>query len=141
MRRGLIRMVGLLTMACSLYAPGTPALAQSVAASGTPIPYRQETQTTADLSWRVLLGLLVCAGLAGGAVYVVRRRFPGLVPLSSTGQLQVIETRRLDTKRSLYVVQWHGAQLLVGAGEGGIVLLARKTDDAGISAIASPYEG
>jgi hypothetical protein len=51
--------------------------------------------------------------------------------MRASPQLQLVETRRLDAKHSLFVVHWHDAQLLLGAGESGLTLLARQPVDRG----------
>lgn len=123
LRRGL----GILVTVCSMQA-GAQSIAAPTDATPSPIPYRRETVTTTELSWRVGFGLLLCAALAGGAVYVLRRRFPSLAPVRTAPQLQLVETKRLDAKHTLFVVNWQDSQLLLGAGESGLTLLARHPD-------------
>jgi len=50
-------------------------------------------------------------------------------PLSPrSGRMELVETLRLDARRSLHLVRVDGRTILIGAGEGGLVRLAALED-------------
>jgi flagellar biogenesis protein FliO len=95
-------------------------------AASAPIPFRTDPTSLADLSWRVGLALVACTAVAVVVLVWIRRRFPALAVDAAEGRLRVIDTRRLDTRRSLVVVRWGGDELLLGLSESGLNLLAQR---------------
>lgn len=98
----------------------------AIPAASAAIPFRTDPTSLADLSWRVGLALMACTAVAVVVLVLIRRRFPALSVDAAEGRLRVIDTRRLDTRRSLVVVRWGGDELLLGLSESGLNLLAQR---------------
>ena len=68
---------------------------------------------------RVILSLVVCLALGIGAAYLLRR-LQGHRPSGRPRQLRVLESIRLDTKTSLYLVQCGTQHKLIASGHHGL---------------------
>jgi len=95
--------------------------------SGTGIPFKRDTVPAGETAYRTFAALAVVLAVGALAVYVLRVRGAGkaLLPSTSNGRLQVLETRRVAPKMVLVVVRWNAEELLLSHGEGGTALLAR----------------
>lgn len=51
----------------------------------------------------------------------------GFWPAKRPDALQVLQSTRLTSRSSLHVVQWDGHEWLVGSGDAGVSLIARRT--------------
>ncbi|MBI1890129.1 MAG: flagellar biosynthetic protein FliO [Burkholderiales bacterium] len=88
------------------------------------IPYKRDAASGESSYSRVAIGLIISGLLAVGSIYVLRRRL-GLQPLAQQAkQLRVIETQRLSTRLTLYVVEFAGQRYLISHSEHGVTSLA-----------------
>lgn len=109
-----------------------PATASS---SAQPIPFKQERESTGDLTGRVVGALAVCLLLGGAAIYALSRR-RGVGAFTMRGQrLQVLETKRVGLKKSLVLVRWDDEELLLADGLTQLEVVARKPAVAAAPAV------
>lgn len=95
-------------------------------AAASAIPFKRETESTADVSGRLALALLVCVAVGAGAIYLLRKRWaPGLGGVRNR-RLQLLEVQRIGVKSSVVLLRWDQEELLVSQGEGQMQVLARK---------------
>lgn len=95
------------------------------------IPFKRETESTADVSGRLAVALLVCVAVGAGAIYLLRKRWaPGLGGVRNR-RLHLLEVQRIGVKSSIVLVRWDEEELLISQGEGQMQVLARKAAVAG----------
>ncbi len=135
-RRGIGGAI-LLCLAAALPAAGAEpqtAVAPAKAAASTmavaprgAIPFKQEKQGGESLPYQSLAGVVLAGLAAYGIVAAIKhlRANPGL-PLRKTRRVQTLEATRLGRKSMLYVVDYHGQELLLAEGEHGIELLSTR---------------
>jgi flagellar biogenesis protein FliO len=100
------------------------ALAGAAQAAPARLPFKSAAADD-GLAGRAVAALLGVAALAGAGAWAVKRA--GWTPVRGAAQprtLQRIDTMRLSTKTTLFVVGWQGEQWLLAEGEGGVRLLA-----------------
>jgi flagellar biogenesis protein FliO len=127
--RGVAAAAALVTAAALAHAQDLPSAAASAASatSAAPIPFKQERQTTAELSGRALGSLLVCLLIGGGVIWLLRKRgIAGLPALQKSRRVQVLEVQRTGARQALVLVRWDDEELLIGQAEGQVQLIARK---------------
>jgi flagellar biogenesis protein FliO len=78
---------------------------------------------------RVILSLAVCLALGIGVAYMLRRLHAHR-PSGQPRQLRVLESIRLDTRTSLYLVQCGNQRKLVASGTHGLNVSSIETIDA-----------
>lgn len=91
-----------------------------------PIPYkRDESPGVGALLMRIGVGLLLVTALALGTVLFAKRYLPGLRGFSvdGKGRVQLLETRRITSKLTLFVIEFEGRALLVAQSGDRIVEL------------------
>lgn len=124
--RGVAAAAALAVAAALAHAQDVASSAAS-AASASPIPFKQERQTTAELSGRALGSLLVCLLVGGGVIWLLRKRgIAGLPALQKSRRVQVLEVQRTGARQALVLVRWDDEELLIGQAEGQVQLIARK---------------
>jgi Flagellar biosynthesis protein, FliO len=101
---------------------GDPAKAPRAAA----IPFKPDNESIGDSAGKVLTGLLVCAVVGAGAIYLLRRRYLPALGATKGRRLQVLKVQRLGLKASVMLVRWDREELLLAHSEGRTELLARK---------------
>jgi len=92
------------------------------------IPFKQTAESDgAGLVVRMIGGFVVVALLALASVYVLKRYFPSLYAHSSVGsrRIQVLETRRLTPRATLFLVEIDGVQILLAQSGDHVVNLHR----------------
>ena len=126
----LNRQVAVLCLALFCLMPSCENVAIAAEVAAPAIPYKRDRGSDdIDLS-RVALSLLICVLLAGGVVYVLRRRFNVRVGDSSKARLlRLVETQRLNPKAALYVVEFAGSSYLLAYSEHGINCVAHTAID------------
>lgn len=126
MKAGGFAAAALLAFAALAHAQPEPSAAAS-AASAAPIPFKQERQTTTELSGQVLGSLLVCLLVGGGVIYLLRKRgIAGLPALQKSRRVQVLEVQRTGARQALVLVRWDDEELLLGQSDSQLQLIARK---------------
>jgi flagellar biogenesis protein FliO len=121
-----------LAMASAAWA-GDPAAPAAPAADSAKLPFKQQTDTGAGVAVRVLGGLVVVILLGYGAVYAMKRYLPSVYGHSAGGQrkINVIETRRLTQKATLFLVEVDGVRLLLAQCGDRVTNLQRMADRDG----------
>ena len=125
----------ILALAVALFvhcAGAAPADQAETSAAASAIPFKQDKQSTADLSGRVVAALGACLLAGIGAIYLLRRRWaPGASV--ERRRLRLLEVQRIGVKSSVVLVAWEQEELLLAHTDGQVQLLARKP--------ATPAEG
>lgn len=109
--------------------PAAPLAAEAPAPARKPPPPDLDTLPAPSLGMGELLGplfktMLMLAIVVGIAYLTLHKGLGKLVARQNLGRrVKVIERVGLDPKRALFLVEVDGRQLLLGAGEGGVVLL------------------
>ncbi|MCB2214713.1 MAG: flagellar biosynthetic protein FliO [Desulfobulbaceae bacterium] len=87
-----------------------------------------ETPSLLNASLRMTWGLLVVLAVLLIIYVIVKKR---LAPMQgrSKGRINVIETRHLMPKKSLFLVEVRGREYLLGAGSDSLELIARIDGD------------
>lgn len=109
--------------AAASHAPPESAASQARPAS---IPFKQDKETTAELSGRVLAALLACALAGAAGIYLIRRRWMPRQAASTGRRLQLLEVQRIGVKSSLVLLRWDDEELLMLQSDGQAQLVARK---------------
>jgi len=86
-----------------------------------------------------LVKMILMLGVVVGLAYLTLNKGLGkLVERQNLGKrVKVVERVALDAKRSLFLVDLDGKQMLLGAGEGGVVFI-RDVDPASATAAKVP---
>jgi hypothetical protein len=98
----------------------------STAPAATETPPARPALRGPDLGFpgagRVLLGFLLCAGLALGATILLRRYLPGATLLKGTPgfDIRVLGRARVETSLRVHVVEASGARVLIAEGRNGV---------------------
>jgi flagellar biogenesis protein FliO len=84
--------------------------------------------------WRVILALLLCLLIAGGAAFALRKRFGGgIAPRffapASDRRLKLVETLRLGQQVNLCLVSLDGKELLIAATPQGATAIVSERED------------
>lgn len=93
---------------------------------------------------RVLLALVFCLGLAVAIIWWLKKgstqRFKFLTAPATASALRVVQSARLNNRATLYVVEFDGQRLLVGADPSGLVRLAQSGPLLGpaVTSLATP---
>jgi hypothetical protein len=96
------------------------------------LPFKQTAVQEDALIRRALMVFLLACGVAGGAIYVIKRHgvgWPVLAPragaaLSRARRLERVETLRLSTKSTLFVIRHVGQELLIVEHGNGVEVLS-----------------
>lgn len=107
--------------------PAVPSVGpdSTASAASSAIPYKQDRETTGDVTGRLLGALLVCLLVGGGVIYALTRRQRSVSIVARGQRLQVLETRRLGAKASMTLVRWDQEELLLLRGDGPVQVVAR----------------
>lgn len=105
----------------------TPVEAKATASAGTPhaaIPFKQDKQATDTLAYQSFAAL-VLVGLAAYGIVFGLKRFRGMAggPQGKVRRVRTLEAIRLGKSSMLYVVEYHGRELLLAENEHGVQLL------------------
>ena len=126
--------VGLAIVALGAAAACTPAsaLEASAPAAKTPIPFKQDKASGADLAARAA-GVLALAALAayGGAVALTRSGLGGRAFPGKTRRVRLAESVRVSRRSVLHVVEYRGEELLLAESEHGLQLIKSHAAGAG----------
>lgn len=110
-----------------------PALAQqsSTPPARTPIPFKRDEASGADLAARAI-GVLALGALAayGGAVALKRSGLAGRALPGRMRRVRPVETVRLSRRSVLHVVEYRGEELLLAESEHGLQLVATRAQEA-----------
>jgi flagellar biogenesis protein FliO len=89
--------------------------ASSTAPGESKIAFKQ-TDSGAATVGRVIGGFVLVVLIGYGALYGIRRYFPSVIGQSAVGErkINVLETRRLTPKSTLFLVEIDGQRLLLG---------------------------
>jgi flagellar biogenesis protein FliO len=81
---------------------------------------------------RVLIGFVVVAGLAVGAIFVLKRAMPKLGgPLAAGGDLRVLERASVSPGLRIHVVQYRDEKILLAESRNALAMIAlRKGEGA-----------
>jgi flagellar biogenesis protein FliO len=80
-----------------------------------------------EFFYKMLLSILVVAGLGAGVVYVSRKLLPKISNLPGK-QIRVIETHHLGHRKSIHLIATGSRRLLIGSTSETITMLADVTD-------------
>lgn len=74
-----------------------------------------------------ILVLLIMLGALLGFAWLARRFqwVPGAISVSDSKEIEIKETRALDTKSRIFEISWRGQRLLIARAENGITLLGQ----------------
>lgn len=103
-------------------------LAGAAEAPAIPIPFKRESPAEETNIVRVVIGFGITILALGVSLYVLRKRLganSGETP--GVKQLQVVETRRLSSRSTLYVVEFAGACYLIAESGQSVTCLAPET--------------
>lgn len=115
--------------------PAAPLAAEAPAPARKPPPPDIDTLPPPSIGMGELLGPLLktmlMLAIVVGIVYLTLNKGLGkLVARQNLGRrVKVLERVGLDPKRALFLVEIDGRQMLLGAGEGGVVLLKEMAPD------------
>ncbi|HWH82095.1 MAG TPA: flagellar biosynthetic protein FliO [Burkholderiaceae bacterium] len=112
--------------------------ARSSGPAASVIPFKHDSQATADLSGRAIAALLACLAVGAGAVYLLKRRLAPGVATAKRRRLRLIELQRVGVKSAIVLVGWDDEELLLAQSEGRMELLARKPAGAAHAAEGAP---
>jgi hypothetical protein len=126
--------VGLAAVALGAAAACAPASASDAGAqpAKTPIPFKQDKESGADLAARAA-GVLALGALAayGGIVALKRSGLAGRTLPGKTRRVRLAETVRLSRRSVLHVVEYRGEELLLAESEHGVHLITSRAEGAG----------
>ena len=110
--------------------------ASTVSPSSGGVPYEEEGPSLGGLLLRSAGALALMALLALAGVAVAKRYVPGLKGFSASGtsRLQLLESRRITPKLTLFVVEFEGRRLLLAQSGDRVVEIgasAREIQSAG----------
>ena len=80
-----------------------------------------------EFIYKMLLSILVVAGLGAGVVYVSKKLLPKISNLPGK-QIRVIETHHLGPRKSIHLIAAGSRRLLIGSTSETITMLADVTD-------------
>ena len=80
-----------------------------------------------EFFYKMLLSILVVAGLGAGVVYVSKKLLPRISNQPGR-QIRVIETHHLGTRKSIHLIAAGSRRLLIGSTSETITMLADVTD-------------
>jgi len=80
-----------------------------------------------EFIYKMLLSILVVAGLGAGVVYVSKKLLPKISNLPGK-QIRVIETHHLGPRKSIHLISAGSRRLLIGSTSETITILADVTD-------------
>lgn len=96
-------------------------------AAESAIPFKVTDAADDALIYRALAGFFVAVGLLLVLAWGIKRYAPaGWAPTRRDQNLQRLETLRLSSRSVLVRVRWGDEELLLGEGDGGIKLVARR---------------
>ncbi|MDD3118019.1 MAG: flagellar biosynthetic protein FliO [Victivallales bacterium] len=75
--------------------------------------------------WRMWLVLAILGGMVGGMIYIMRKYGKGILPKSNATVITVKSKVQLDARNSVSVLRIYDEEYVIGAGSGGLTLLAR----------------
>ncbi len=105
-------------------APSSPSSAPVAEARLTVNDLPPPSMGAAEVAAPLLKTFLMLAVVLGIAYLTLHKGLGKLVERQNAGRrVKVVERVALDTKRSLFVIEIDGKQMLIGGGEGGVVLL------------------
>lgn len=114
---------------------------KTVASAEKAIPYKREEVSTGESAGRAGIILVVLLSVGVGGLYIVKRYFPQLytnmplpVKAKARRRMEMIETMRLNSKISLYLLQVDGRPLVLAQSGDRITVvdaavLAKGCDD------------
>lgn len=105
---------------------GAPASPAASRASSPAIPFKRETESTADLSGRLALALLACVAAGAGGIHLLRKRWAPSLGGFRGRRLQLLEVQRIGVKSSVVLLRWDQEELLLSQSDGQMQLLARR---------------
>lgn len=105
--------------------PGTTS-ATSVAPPHNSIPFKQDKQSTDTLAYQSVAAL-VLVGLAAYGIVFGLKRYGGKLSdkLGRMRRVHIVEAVRLGRRSMLYVVEYHGQELLLAESEHGVQLVTK----------------
>jgi flagellar biogenesis protein FliO len=105
-----------------------PNAAASGRTSGTQPSYEQfGVSGEREFFYKMLLSILVVAGLGAGVVYVSKKLLPKISNMPGK-QIRVIETHHLAPRKSIHLIAAGSRRLLIGSTNETITMLADVTD-------------
>ena len=109
-KRGCACLLFLLTIAMD--AGAQSAREPTAPAPSAAIPYKKAEEHPGSDAWRVLGTLAVLLVISGGALWYLKRKYPGFTPSGGSQRIQLIERRSLSPKLALYLVSIDGKEIL-----------------------------
>lgn len=73
---------------------------------------------------RWALGVVGALGVGLGALWLLRRRLPGILPAGRERRIKLVETLRVSPRSTVIVVEVDGQMLVLGEHGGTLVLLS-----------------
>ena len=80
-----------------------------------------------EFIYKMLLSILVVAGLGAGVVYISKKLLPKISNLPGK-QIRVLETNHLGPRKTIHLIQVGSRRLLIGSTSETITMLADVTD-------------
>lgn len=126
--RSLAAALGAVLLAAAAQAPCQPAAPRA----RTPIPFKQDEESSASLAGRSI-AVLALAGLAayGGALALKRFGIGRIAVPGKTRRVRLAESIRLSRRSVLHVVHYRGEELLLAESEHGLQLVASRAGEPG----------
>ncbi|MBI3900270.1 MAG: flagellar biosynthetic protein FliO [Gammaproteobacteria bacterium] len=94
------------------------------------IPFKRTQESTGGIAFRLAGGLVITVLIGIGAIYAMKRYLPSVYGQThapgGTSRIQVVETRRLTPKTTLYLVEVDGARLLLAQTGDSIATLHQQ---------------
>jgi flagellar biogenesis protein FliO len=100
--------------------------AAAFCADGSAIPFKRDSEATADLSGRAVAALVACLAVGGVAIYLLRKKLMPGAPRPSARRIRLIEVQRVGLKSSVVLLRWDDEELLLAQAENQVQVLARK---------------
>lgn len=128
MRRRACIAAGLVALAALSFAAVAPA--EPLPEKRNDIPFRKELVREFD-GGRWALGVVAAVGAGLGALWLVRRRIAGVLPVARTRRLKLVESLRVSPRTTVLLVEVDGRTLVLGEHAGALVLLSPAAGAAG----------
>lgn len=108
-----------------LFVSGTAIAGPDLVDHDAAIPFKSSPTPLEEHGTRVILGILVFIGISGFLIYFLRKKNPDLSSIAGNGKrIRIIERKRLNTRCSLYIIQFDQHELLISQSGDNIVCLS-----------------
>lgn len=120
-------------LACLIFLFALSALADEVQAQNQPIssiPFKTSQTPFEEYGTRFTLAMVFLLIVYGCAIYLIRRKNPQFGKrIKKTSRINVVEYKKLNSRTSLYVVEFNQRQLLIGQSGDSLTCLSDASSD------------